>query len=501
MKNKSISRRLSIEIGLLMLSFSIVLLLANSLLLKPLYYYSVEKDMIDAMSLLSEIDYLDGTTDWTESIAAVDPGHAYDITIEYQGGIVYSSSVDIGVRRPGDNFQMQMPDGEAPQNMDMMDDKFREDRPFFPADKITDWEDLGDGVTMGLMDQAEGSKMFVSEKELDTGVKIYLTQGVEPLLKSVQQANILLIGVTVVFLGIAVLMAFRMSRNFTKPIRAMQMHVNKLSQLSFDSALEVATGDELQNLSEDINELASKLQEALSTLQKQNQQLERDIVSQRKFISNASHELRTPLALIKGYADEIVQGFVKDPAQQTTYVGYIASESTKMKRLLNEILELSRLESGRMTIEPMELSIHEIIEDFVDKYMGFIEDRHLRMNLELLELRGEVDPIRFEQVLANFISNAGKYATGDKHVRIRMEEMDQTLRITVSNSGGPIGDDMIHYIWDGFYKGDESRTHEDGSYGLGLSIVKAIQEASEQKYGCYNTEGYVHFWFDVKKSL
>lgn len=498
MNHKSISKRLTLRFTLLILSFSVVLLLVNSLLLKPLYYRSVKNDMIDGISQLMALDYNIEDGQWMDQVT-IDPGHSYDVTIVIDGAVMYSSSMDVGIRNP---HNIYLDDGNIPPNLQ----KPEPDRPdsifFFPESTIRDWEVFDENISIGeLFNERENLNLFVAKTETDQGVEIYLTQGVEPVLNSVRQANILLLMVSAVFLVIGVIVAFFLSRNFSKPIRIMQTHVMKLSKLEFEEQLDIRTNDELEALSIDINTLSGELQSALATLKKQNQQLEKDVISQRKFISNASHELRTPLALIKGYADEIAQGHVKNRDQEHIYVGYIAEESTKMKRLLNEILELSRLESGYKELQYMTHDIPQVIQSFLDKYSGFIETHQLNIQLDLMAGKGYFDDVKFEQILANYISNAGKYCDAKKYVQIISEDMGEVFRITVKNSGEAISEDVMAYIWDGFYKADEARTETEGSYGLGLSIVKAIQDLAGQGFGCYNEAGYVAFWFEIAKAV
>lgn len=117
-----------------------------------------------------------------------------------------------------------------------------------------------------------------------------------------------------------------------------------------------------------------------------------------------------------------------------------------------------------------DLDLKPALESILEKYNGFIE------------------------------VNAGKYSDSSKEIVIRMEEQEESYRISVINSGQPISQDVRDYIWDGFYKSDEARMNCEGSYGLVLSIVCAIQEMSGQAYGCYNKENKVIFWFDVMKS-
>lgn len=498
MKNKSISRRLAVQIVGLLLSFSMILLIANSLLLKPLYYNSVKNNMISGIDELETIDFADDSTGLTVGILNINPIHGYDITIEYDGNIIYSSSMEIGIKGSGD-FYKENHDFE-PKNNNPRSDFKDKNKPLFPVELIENWMLYENDVEIGTFNtDRDHNGMFVARKIMDNGITIYLTQGIEPILNSVRQANILLLIVTAMFMFVAIIVVLVISKKFTKPITMMQNHVGKLSELEFDERLTITTGDELENLSEDINKLARKLEEALFTLNEQNKQLQRDVVSQRKFISNASHELRTPLSLIKGYAEEIVQGYIKNREQEHTYVGYIVEESRKMKRLLNETLELSRLESGRMSLQCKTEDVKLAIESFVDKYSGFIEDHNLKLELSLEYGIGYFDPIRFEQVMANYIGNAGKYCDFKKIVKIKLEEKQNSYRIIVSNSGQAISKDIIDFIWDGFYKADEVRTTKEGSYGLGLSIVKAIQNLTNQPYGYYSEDGFVSFWFEVSK--
>lgn len=485
MRIKSITKRLFVEITLLILSFSLVLLVANTVLLKPLYYYSVERNMIEGLRTMSEIGFETDSSLWSSQVESISSGRNYDITIEKNNMVIYSSSLDVGIRRPEDPFS---PDHSRVS--------------IFPTDKMTSLKNIDEDIQIGILeDPKKEMNLYVARKEMGNEVIVYLTQGVEPILESVKQANILLFCVTGIFLMIALLIAYRMSMNFTKPIQKIKDHVGLLTRLDFKSSLEVHTHDELESLSDDINQLSFELQNALAVLKKQNIQLEKDIAAQRKFISNTSHELRTPLALIKGYADEITHGFVEDKDQQRVYIGYIAEESSKMKRLINEILQLSKLESGREKFNEAEHDVKKSIESFVEKYSGFIEEHELKVTLSLESANAVFDLMRFEQILANFLSNGAKYCDYNKKILIESRQADDKIIISVTNPGGPISDDVIELIWDGFYKVDEARTSTDGSYGLGLSIVKAIQESAGLGYGCFNQDGAVTFWFEVKKCI
>lgn len=497
MKNKRISRRLALQITGLLISFSVVLLLANSLLLKPLYERSIKNNMQEGIEALSQLDYSLSMAELSTDISTISQNSDFDVTVIYLDNVIYSSSAIYGVRGAIDQFEGEIGRDE---HRELEGDKDK--KAPLPHDTVEKWDELSEGISIGSsIDPNNKFEAYIMTTSIDDSTHLYLTQNLEPIRDSISQANALLISVSIVFLMVGIFVAFFVSRRFTSPIREMQGHVDRLSHLDFGDTLEISTGDELEDLSGDINTLATKLETALSNLQEKNDLLEREIEAQRKFISNASHELRTPLALIKGYSDEIAGGFVKSADQEHMYVGYIAEESAKMKRLLNEILELSRVESGRMELTPVETSVKECIENFMDKYSGFVDEHHLKTSLDLDEGKGYFDVIRFEQILANYVSNAGKYSDSSKLMSISCKKLDNVYRVTVKNSGQPIPDQVKRFIWDGFYKGDEARTSANssgGSYGLGLSIVKALQEMADQDYGCYDEEGYVAFWFDVK---
>jgi len=482
MKNRSITRRLFIQMIALILCFSGMILAGNLILIKPMVDKAIARDMKEAMVSLQELDFLAEPEVWIEQVQEIGRGQAFDITVESETGTLYSSSKELGIREPFERDNI--PEGAWVK---------RNHGPIFPIERIREWEDRGDGIEFSILEEPKNNMdMVVSRSLLENGITLYLVQPIGPVMNAVQQANNLLIGGTLVFLLAAASAAFAISKTFTSPIKEMQEQVRRLSELDFSGQVKVNTGDELEALGKDIQELSDSLQTAL-------QSLEKEIDSQKRLISDASHELRTPLTLIKGYADEIAAGYVPDAERQREYVAYIAEESAKMKRLINEILELSRLSSSHMNLNLETGNVKEAIEGFFDKYEGYVEEQEIDLSLDLIEAEGRFDPMRFEQILANFLSNAAKYGDEKRIVRVFMEDHKETIRIHVFNSGPSIHEDLKEKIWRGFYKADESRSNGD-SFGLGLSIVKAIQDLQGLDAGVTNADGGVVFWFDVQKN-
>ncbi len=517
----SISRRLFILIIATVLGISLLILLANSLLLKPLYYSFIKKTMQHAMETLSDIDYTAQWSVWSDEIKIQTAGSAYDVVVRDEDEVLYSDSREFGLapqQGSGENKGTDTSESEPPAasnaqvpedgdqeypNGPVMTDRF----PFMEStDSSKNWEQIDDKTAMGIITEPKtGIQMLICTRRMDSGITIILMQAVEPVNQSIGQANILLIVCAGITLGISALVVFKLSRRFTEPIRQIKAKVGSIAALDFGVPCSIKTGDELESLGNDVNFLGEKLKNALDTLRAQNEQLEKDIVAQRQFISNASHELRTPLSLIKGYADEMRTGYVGDASHKEMYIAIIAEEAAKMNRLLKEMLELSRMESGRIALQMETLPVCERIRAFLDKYDGYIVENRLNVHLNCAsdvssDVCGIFDPMCFEQVLANYLSNAARYGNSEKRVDISVQDRGDSVRVAVFNTGDPIAEEMISHIWDGFYKADSARTRNGDSYGLGLSIVKAIQNASGQQYGVRNEADGVEFWFDVRSA-
>ncbi len=487
----NISSRLFIYVILIILGFAALILVSNTLLLGPLYRFMLRNTMISALDDYSEVDYKADIDVWLSDIAELSSGKSYDVVIQNQDFITFSSSEEIGLMARPDDRQIDMPN----QWPDLKDDSHT-------IDGDTKFKQLSDGTYIGVsMLGDRKTELMVCYREIDDGIVIFITQPIEQVNESVSQANILLLACTVLSLIILLFVVLRMSKRFTKPIREIQATVSEIASLNFDKRCEIKTGDELQSLGENVNILAGELQGALNELEKKNEQLKKDIDAQKKFIANASHELRTPLSLITGYSEEMSSGHLNTVKQSVQYSKIVAEEAAKMNRLLTEMLELSRMQSGQAKLRKEVLDVEQQVKLFLEKYDGYIEKNGLNVSLDSSEgVLGVIDPVRFEQVLANYISNAARYGDPHKKIRLSVKPDEDHIRIIVFNTGKHIDPAKLENLWDGFLKLDDARTRVPDSYGLGLSVVKAIQEAAGMDYGARNVKDGVEFWFDVERS-
>jgi len=137
------------------------------------------------------------------------------------------------------------------------------------------------------------------------------------------------------------------------------------------------------------------------------------------------------------------------------------------------------------------------------KYQPILTNKEVSLNLQCpanLSVNG--DRLRIEQILSNYLNNAIEHATGSKEIALSVAAAEDAehVRVAVFNSGFPIPQDSLEKIWTSFYKVDKSRTRSRGGQGLGLSIVRAIQELHGNRYGVDNLESGVRFWFDINKA-
>lgn len=213
-----------------------------------------------------------------------------------------------------------------------------------------------------------------------------------------------------------------------------------------------------------------------------------------EYVANVSHELRTPIASIRGLADALNDGLVKKDEDKARYYGYILRESMRLSRLIDDLLELSRLQSGTIAFKKQFISINELIEDVADRYVSAAREKGLNVEIDIGEpYKVYTNPDRAEQVLVALTDNAIK--CGDSGtLRFSAEKKGDNLYISVSNPGS-IADEDIDHVFERFYKADKS--HAGQGTGLGLSIVNEVLELLGERIWVKSENGTVTFTFTL----
>ncbi|WP_059170994.1 ATP-binding protein [Bacillus sp. FJAT-27445] len=212
----------------------------------------------------------------------------------------------------------------------------------------------------------------------------------------------------------------------------------------------------------------------------------RDMTEERKldklredFIANVSHELRTPISMLQGYSEAIVDDIAGSDEEKKEMAKVIYDESLRMGRLVNELLDLSRLEAGHIQLNVEEINVPSFIAKIIRKFQGLAKENevHLTFGANKPDYYFPLDADRIEQVLTNLIDNAMRHTPKDGIVDVVVQGDERGLQVQVADSGSGIPEEDLPFVFERFYKADKARTRGRAGTGLGLAIVKNIIEA------------------------
>ncbi len=197
----------------------------------------------------------------------------------------------------------------------------------------------------------------------------------------------------------------------------------------------------------------------------------------REFMANVSHALRTPITLIQGFSEAMID-IADSPEQQENFARTIFEEANRLKRLVEDLLELSRIDAGVISLEKELFNINDVFQEMKAKFEGTLKARRIDLEWEVDGDAQEiwVDRFRFEQILINLIDNAIRHTAGGK-IRLLSRKNEQGIEIHVKDTGVGIAAEDLPNLFERFYRADKSRSRESGGTGLGLSIVKNLVEA------------------------
>ena len=300
--------------------------------------------------------------------------------------------------------------------------------------------------------------------------------------------------------------SFWFARRFTRPIVEMNAIAQHMACLDFSKKYQVSGDDELGELGKSLNSLSDQLHKSITELQDANARLRAEVEQERRidemrreFISNVSHELKTPLSLIQGYAEGLTVDVVEDEADRRYYCEVIMDEAAKMDKLVRDLLELSQMESGSFTLEKQPFDASLLLDQVLAKYEPLFSEKGIQPRVGKSDAQWVyADSIRAEQVLVNYLNNALNHIDQTGILEVSMSERDGKVHISVFNSGPNIPAEALDKIFTSFYKVDKARTRAYGGTGLGLSVVRAIQEMDHNGYGVINRENGVEFWFEME---
>lgn len=275
----------------------------------------------------------------------------------------------------------------------------------------------------------------------------------------------------------AALIGFFMARSLTRPIANISQAAAAFIQGDYSSRTTATQPDEIGQLGRTLNNMAEELE-----------QIEQN---RREFLSDVSHELKTPLASIQALAEAMQDGLVKTPQQRDRYLANIVAETERIGRLVSELLNLSQLEAGELTLVRTPVDLPALITNHLTKLTPFAEAKSLVIatNIPPNLAYPIVDPDRVGQVLINLINNAIRYADPESIILITAENQHHQVAVSISNTGPGIPSEHLPHIWKRFYRVDKSRARGDGGTGLGLAITQKLVTAMGGSVHAISTPG------------
>lgn len=488
--------KLFIWLSSLIIIFVLFSLVMNTQFLRPYYMMKQKKQHIEISDRLSEL-YSEDYNDFLLEIERLERVGGYRVFLfNHSGMVLFDSTLS------ENNPPLKPP---PPPKMKPPVDNL----PFILERIRTDSIGRGKYIFQEIHDQRLNINLLDMYTVYGPDQILLLSGPIDSMKESVAIASNFFMFTGAVTVIIGSIAAFLFAARFTKPIIDLKAIAVSMSNLDFSHKYRVETRDEVGELGSSINSLSDQLHAAISSLRTANSRLQEDIEKEREidemrkeFISNVSHELKTPISLIQGYAEGLKQDVVEDGENKLYYCDVIIDEALKMDKHVRELLELSQMESGVFSIDCTKFDLSELITDIEKKHDKAFREKQIDLKIVFnQELYVYADRLRIEQVVINYLTNALNHvSTSGKLIISTTTTIENKTRLHIFNTGKPIPEADKSKIWDSYYKIDKARTRAYGGSGLGLSIVRAIQNKHGNRYGVENLKDGVSFWIDLTRA-
>ncbi|MCR5816466.1 MAG: HAMP domain-containing histidine kinase [Ruminococcus sp.] len=327
-------------------------------------------------------------------------------------------------------------------------------------------------------------KEIVLVSGVGKGYYLIIEASIEPLDSTTRIIREQLFYISIILFELAFIVTIIISRRLSKPITELTETAKQFGAGDYDisfTAKGYAEVDELSNVLEDAKDEIKKVTDL-----------------RKELIANVSHDLRTPLTMVKAYAEMIRDLSGDNPVKREEHLKVIIDESDRLSNLVNDLLAISRMESGNMELNKSEFGIVEKLEDCMTRYKLVIEQEGYDIQYIPDEDRTVcADPEKIDQVIYNFINNAINYTGEQKVIRLVQKNKHGCVRIEVTDNGQGISKELLPKVFDRYYRGEKYKRDVVGT-GLGLSICKEILKKHDFAFGVTSTEGVGStFWFEI----
>jgi signal transduction histidine kinase len=293
--------------------------------------------------------------------------------------------------------------------------------------------------------------------------------------------------IAILFIISAVVLSFITSSTIIKPIQKLEDGANEIANGNLDCVIDYDSTNEIGLTVDSFNAMTMRLRDSI----KQKSEIEE---SRREMIAGVAHDLRTPLTSVKGYVEGLMDGIADTPEKQERYLKTIYSSTLSMEKLLNELLTVSRLETGAISLDLSEVNINEFLEDcFVNTQLAmeqrgieYILNNNCSPNTTVM-----LDSDQFQRVIKNILSNSVNYRREDVKSKIEISAQDykKAVIISIADNGEGVSEDNIQKIFDSFYRDDPARTKVSEGSGIGLYVCKQIVEMHGGRIWATGKEG------------
>lgn len=311
---------------------------------------------------------------------------------------------------------------------------------------------------------------------------IMLSANISPVDSTVQTIRVQLIFITVIMIILALFLALYISRKISKPIIKINNTSKKLATGDYTVYFDSSSYKEISELAETLNYATFELSRV--------DELRKDL------IANISHDLRTPLTMITGYS-EVIRDLPGENTKENVQV--VIDEAKRLTSLVNDVLDISKLQSGIIQLNTNEYNFTESIRTILERYAKLIEKEGYTIHFEYdKDVFVKADELKISQVVYNLVNNAITYAGKDKTVIVRQTQYENKVKLEVIDHGEGIPQEKLKEIWDRYYKVDKDHKRAQIGTGLGLSIVKTILEMHKAEFGVKSdVNNGSTFWFEL----
>lgn len=475
MKN---SNKLSIKIWLYLVGFFIILLFFIYIIqvsLLPTYYeYVTKKEVVKTAAKVKNI--VKNESDYEEELNELSYETGVCVEIYNENQNIYTNNfLHRGCLFNLNNNKSEVEVTTTPvstaDNVSQRDDITKNNTKYIEEIKNKFISQSKDKNTLIIKSDKVKNKTILYGIKLDDDNYAFFNTSLEPIENSISVLKSQFIYIVLGAFILCFIIAIVLSKVISKPIIDINNNAKKLAKGKYNMSFKT-TADILE-----INELAE-------TLDYVRDELERTDTLRRDLMANVSHDLKTPLTMIKAYA-EMVRDLDTDDKEKTIQnLNIIIDECDRLNDLVNDILELSKIQENIEELHRENIDIIRLINNILKRYKFLEEKENYKFIFNAKDkIIVNADKQKLEQVIYNLINNAVKYTGKDKKIEIKLKEENNKLKVSIINTGKGIDKKDIKYIWDKYYKVEKKYQRSQVGSGLGLNIVKNILEQHNYEYG------------------